>query len=163
MSKELELQQTLWKALKSDMTLMLALSGVEEGHSHPMTAQFDPDRPDGPIWFFTSRETDLVRAMGERHRAVAHFAAKDHELFASMHGTLVLDNDPATIDRLWNRYVAAWFKGGKQDPLLQLLRFDAERGQVWLNDSSLLAGVKMVLGMDPKKAYNAKVAEVDLR
>ena len=41
--------------------------------------------------------------MGERHRAVAHFAAKDHEPFASMHGNLVLDNDPATIDRLWNR------------------------------------------------------------
>ena len=80
-----------------------------------------------------------------------------------MHGDLVLDNDPATIDRLWNRYVAAWFKGGKQDPLLQLLRFDAEQGQVWLNDSSLLAGVKLVLGVDPKKAYNAKVADVNLR
>ena len=43
-----------------------------------------------------------------------------------MHGNLVLDNDPAPIDRLWERYVAAWFKGGKQDPLLQLVRLCEE-------------------------------------
>jgi len=30
-------------------------------------------------------------------------AATKHDLFATVHGTLVLDNDRATIDRLWNR------------------------------------------------------------
>ena len=35
-----------------------------------------------------------------------HFASKDHELFASLEGRLAPDNDP-TIDRLWNRFVAA--------------------------------------------------------
>lgn len=164
MSNEAELTAKLWKALKSDMTVMLGLSGVEEGHSQPMTAQLDDDRPEGgTIWFFTATDTDLVKGMGDRHRAVAHFASKGHDLFASLHGELVRDNDRATIDRLWNRFVAAWFEGGKDDPRLQLLRFEPEQGQVWLNEHSLFAGVKLLLGRDPKAEYRDKVGDVRLR
>ena len=75
----------------------------------------------------------------------------------------VLDNDRATIDRLWNRYVAAWFEGGKDDPKLALLRLDPERAEIWVDASSLLAGIKLLLGVDPKKDYKDKVAEVSLR
>lgn len=163
MSNEAEIAEKFWKALQSDMTLMLSLNGVEEGHSQPMTAQLDGDRRSGPIWFFTSKDTDLVKAMGQRHRAVAHFTSKGHDLFASLHGDLSLDNDRATIDRLWNRFVAAWFKGGKDDPKLQLIRLDPERAQIWLNENSLFAGVKLLLGSDPKEDYKDKVADVQLR
>lgn len=162
MPSDSEIESRLWKALKSDMTVMLGLAGVEEGHTQPMTAQLDGDQDSGPIWFFTAKDTDLVREMGQRHRAVANFASKDHEIFASMHGELALDNDRATIDRLWNRFVAAWYQGGKDDPKLQLIRLDADRAQIWLNESSLFAGVKVLLGRDPKKDYQDKVAEVNL-
>ncbi len=80
-----------------------------------------------------------------------------------MHGTLTLDNDRAVIDRLWNRFVAAWYQGGKTDPELALLRFDPDRGEIWQDASSVVAGIKMLLGMDPKKEYRDKVAKVDLR
>jgi general stress protein 26 len=74
----------------------------------------------------------------------------------------VLDHDRATIDRLWNPFVAAWFVGGKDDPKLQLIRLDTERAQIWLNENSLFAGVKLLLGADPKREYQDKVAEVSL-
>lgn len=154
-----ELEQKMWKALESDRTLMLGLDGVEDGHSRPMTAQVENDS--GPIWFFTSRDNALVQHLGKGHRAIAAFSAKDHELFASIKGNLVLDNDPAVIERLWNPFVAAWYEG-KDDPKLALLRLDAEQAEIWLNASSLLAGVKMLLGVDPKDDYKDKVAKVDL-
>jgi general stress protein 26 len=163
MSNEAELAAKLYESLKSDMTVMLGLAGVEEGHSQPMTAQLDEDGAGGPLWFFTAADTDLVREMGEQHRAVAHFASKGHDLFASLHGELVLDNDRATIDRLWNRFVAAWFEGGKDDPRLRLIRFEPEHAQVWLNEHSVFAGVKLLLGRDPKAEYRDKVGEVRLR
>jgi hypothetical protein len=72
-------------------------------------------------------------------------------------------HDRAVIDRLWNRFIAAWFKGGKDDPKLALLRFDAERAEIWIDASSLVAGIKMLFGADPKKDYKDKVAEVELR
>jgi general stress protein 26 len=162
MAKDQELREKFFKALKDDMTVMLGLSGVEEGHSQPMTAQFDDELPEGPIWFFAAKNTDLVRAMGESHRAIAHFASKGHDLFASMHGELTLDDDRARIDRLWNPFAAAWYEGGKDDPNLQLIRLDPEHAQIWLNENSLFAGVKMLLGSDPKKDYKDKVTEVRL-
>jgi general stress protein 26 len=162
MPNDAEIAAKFWKALKSDMTVMLGLVGVEEDHCQPMTAQLEEDAGHGPVWFFTAKDTDLVKQMGQGHRAVAHFASKGHELFASINGELVLDNNRATIDRLWNRFVAAWFEGGKNDPKLQLIRFEPERAQIWLNENSLFAGVKILLGSDPKKDYKDKMAEVRL-
>lgn len=155
-----ELEKEFWKVLKSDMTMMLGLVDAEEAHTRPMTAQVEGDG--GPIWFFTARGTSIVDALAEGQRAVATFAAKNHSLFAAVHGDLRVDNDRAVIDRLWNSFVGAWYEGGKDDPQLVLLRFDPDQAQIWENGSSLLAGIRLLLGRDPKKDYRDKVAEVDL-
>lgn len=156
-----EIQQKFWKALKSDMTMMIGLDGVEDGHARPMTAQLDGDK--GPIWFFTARDNALVQRLDQGNRAIATFASKGHDIFATVHGTLSLDENRANIDRLWNRFVAAWFEGGKDDPKLRLLRLDAEQAEIWVDASSLVAGIKMLLGSDPKEDYKDKVATVPLR
>lgn len=155
-----ELERKFWKALKSDRTLMLGVDGVEDGHARPMTAQVDGES--GPIWFFSSTDTVLVRNLTRGHRAIAAFSSKDHELFASIRGNLERDDNPAMIERLWNPFVAAWYEGGKEDPRLALLRLDAEDGEVWLKESGLLSGVKMLLGRDPREEARDNVANVDL-
>jgi general stress protein 26 len=156
-----ELEAKFWKALKSDMTMMLGLVGAEDGHTRPMTAQVEGER--GPIWFFTAKDHALVQSLSRGNRAIATFASKGHDLFATVHGKLSLDNDRATIDRLWNPFIAAWFEGGKDDPRLALLRLDAERAEIWLDGSSIVAGIKMLFGADPKREYKDNVAEVALR
>jgi len=157
---ERELESRLWKAIDSDRTLMLGLDGVEDGHTRPMTALVEDGH--GPLWFFAGRQNVLVDAAGGRARATAAFVAKGHDLFASIRGTLSIDQDRAVIDRLWNPFIAAWFEG-KDDPRLVLLRLDPEQAEIWLNENNLLAGVKMLLGVDPREDYEDKVATVDLR
>jgi len=160
---EYKLESRLWKAIKDDRVVMLGLAGVEEGHSQPMSAQILHDEDErGPLWFFTSKDSDLVKALNDSHRAVVHFSAKGHDLFASLHGELSLDNDRRVIDQLWNSFIAAWYQGGKDDPKLQLLRLDPERAQVWLNENQLWAAVKLMLGRDPKQEYKDKVGDVRL-
>lgn len=159
MTDRADIEKKLWKHLEKDMTVMLGLTG-EHGHAQPMTAQFDGDAGRGPIYFFTSKETDLARTLEGRADAAIHFSSKGHDLFACIEGKLEAYNDPATIDRLWNKFIAAWFEGGKTDPKLLLLRFNPDEAQIWLNESSLLAGVKVLLGSDPKEDYKDKVAEV---
>ncbi|MGE0715827.1 MAG: pyridoxamine 5'-phosphate oxidase family protein [Alphaproteobacteria bacterium] len=167
MPTQQELEARFWKSLRSDMTMMLGLVGVDDGHSRPMTAQLEGDR--GPIWFFTSKDNAMVRKLGksanagEAGRAIATFTSKGHDLYATMHGKVGLDNDKATIDRLWNRFVAAWYEGGKDDPKLALLRLDPEEVEIWLDASSLISGIKLLLGIDPKKDYENNVAKVALR
>lgn len=153
------LEAKLWKALDNDRTVMLGATGVAP---RPMTALAEGER--APLWFFTASDTELAKSLeGSRgHAATATFSAKDHELFATITGHVVIDNDRATIDRLWNPFIAAWFEKGKEDPKLRLLRMDAGEAHVWLNESSLLAGAKMLLGIDPKESYKDKVGDVDL-
>jgi general stress protein 26 len=154
-----ELEQQFWKALRSDQTLMLGLDGVEDGHARPMTAQLEDDAR-GPIWFFTVKDNAIVQQLAKGDRAIATFSSKGHDLFATIHGRVSLDDDRAVVDRLWNRFVAAWYEGGKDDPKLALLRLDPERAEIWGDASSLIAGVKLLLGIDPKKDYRDKVAEI---
>ena len=161
MTTDSEIEQKFWKALKSDRTFMIGLSEADGGLGQPMTAQIEQEAR-GPIYIFTSKETDLVRQMKGRDRAVAHFVSKGHDVFANLNGNLTVDNDPATIERLWNPFVAAWYRDGKTDPLLQLLRYDADEAQIWLNENSIFAGIRMLLGSDPKKDYADKTAQIQL-
>jgi general stress protein 26 len=162
MANEQEIRTKLWKALKSDRTFMLGLADGRAGDSQPMTGLLEDDREDGPIWIFSSADVDLVQATGSGVEAVAQFVSKGHDVFASLHGLLSVTTDRAMVERLWNPFIAAWFKGGKDDPKLRLLRFDPDRAHIWLNENSMFAGIKLLLGSDPKKDYKDKVAEVSL-
>ena len=77
-----ELEKLFWKSLKSDMTMMLGLDGIEDGHARPMTAQLDGER--GPIWFFTAKDNAIVQKLGhgpgKGNRAIVTFASKGHEI-----------------------------------------------------------------------------------
>jgi len=117
-----------------------ARTGRRRGRPHPADDGADRRR---------ARPDLVLHGEGPRPRAV--------------HGRLSLDNDRATIDRLWNPFIAAWFDGGKDDPKLALLRLDAERAEIWLDGSSIVAGIKMLFGADPKREYKDQVAEVALR
>jgi general stress protein 26 len=127
-----------------------------------MTAQIQ-EGDHGPIWFFTSKNTEIAKKLKAERPALATFASKSHDLFATIHGSLSLDRDRDVIDRLWNPFIAAWFEKGKDDPKLALLRFDPERAEVWIDASSFVAGVKLMLGYDPKQDYRDKTGEVRLR
>ena len=102
------------------------------------------------------------RALSQNRRAIAAFSSKGHDLFASVQGSLSISRDRDVIDRLWNPFIAAWFEGGRDDPRLRLLRLDAEKAEIWLNENNFLAGVKMALGFDPTGDYQDKVATVVL-
>ncbi|CCV15381.1 pyridoxamine 5'-phosphate oxidase family protein [Mesorhizobium sp. STM 4661] len=153
-----EFEGQFWKSIRSDMTAMVGVPGVDP---RPMTAQFDGDRK--VIYFFTAKDTELAENASSVKAATLVYAAKGHDLFATVHGTLQTDNDRATIDRLWNRFVAAWFEQGKDDPKLCLLRFDPTQAEIWKDASSVVAGIKMFLGMgDPKEDFKDSVAKVRL-
>lgn len=155
-----KLEEKFWLALKEDMTVMLGLNGIEENHARPMTAQFEGRS--GPVWFFSSKDTAIVQNIGSGQPAFFTFASKGNSLFATVHGTIRVDHNPAVIDRLWSRFIAAWFEKGKEDPKLALLRFDTERAEIWEDEWSVVAGIKLLMGVDPKKDYRDKVAEVSL-
>ncbi|WP_380875140.1 general stress protein [Sphingomonas sp. DBB INV C78] len=160
MPSEAEIEARFWKDLKASPFLMIGLVGAADAHAQPMTAFFDDDH--GPIYFFTSRDNNLVSKLTQSHHAIANYVAKDHDLFASVHGHLNVETNAAVIDHFWNSRIASWYEGGRDDPKLALLRLDTERAEIWLGASSFGAAIKRLLGRDPKADYAGKVAEVQL-
>jgi general stress protein 26 len=108
MSEQKEFEAKFWKSIRSDMSVMLSVTGSDEC---PMTAQFD--REGKTIYFFTSKDTELATKLTRPKKASLIYAAKKHDLFATVHGMLKIDNGRDTINRLWNRFVAAWFEKGR--------------------------------------------------
>ncbi|WCT72093.1 pyridoxamine 5'-phosphate oxidase family protein [Sphingomonas naphthae] len=160
MATDAEIEGKFWSALKSAPNLMLGLDGARDGHTQPMTAQFEGEH--GPIWFFTTKDNTLVAALGASHRAIASYTGKGHDLFATLHGTVTIDNDAATIDRLWSKEIEAWYPAGKADPSLTLLRLDPDKSTFWLNGSSIGAAISKLFGNDPKEGYKDNMATVAL-
>jgi general stress protein 26 len=161
MPTDAEIEARFWKDLKSAPFVMLGLVDARDGHTQPMTAQFEGES--GPLYFFLTKDNGLITAMeGSSARAIATYTAKGHDLFASIHGTLSVTTDQATIDRLWNPQVEAWFEGGRNDPKLTLLKLDTDRAELWKSGNSIGAAFTRLLGRDPKQDYKDNIAEVAL-
>lgn len=164
MADNREIEEKFWSALKHSPFVMLGVEGTRDGATQPMTVMFeDADRNAGVLWIFTAKDHDLTRAMGQSNRAIASYSAKDHDLFASLRGTLQVVDDKATVDRLWNPMIAAWYDG-KDDPKLALVRFDVEDAKIWVSDSGafMKLALNKLLGREAEEGMNEKVAEVSL-
>lgn len=164
MADDREIEEKFWDALKHSPFIMLGIDGARDGATQPMTAVFeDQDRDSGTLWIFAAKDHDLTRAMGQSDRAIASYAAKGHDLFASLRGSLTIDNDRSTLDRLWSPFVAEWYDG-KDDPKLALLRFDVEDAKIWLSDAEafMKPALNKLFGRKPEAGIEDKVAEVSL-
>ena len=163
-SPETKLTRKFWTQLDDSPFVMVGLKGIEDDRTRPMTAQIDVPKDGnkddgGQIYFFGSKSDGVGQAVNGSARAVATFVGKGHGLFAHLHGTLVQADDKAVIERLWNPFVAAWYKDGKDDPDLQLLRFDTESADLWeATPGATLkaAALKTLFNVDPGKDNSAE-------
>ncbi len=162
MTTNAEITADFWRHLRADRTVMLGLESSAPTSLRPMTAQIDSEADEGPIWFFTSTDSAIVQDAQAEDLAIFTFVSKSHNVFATVHGHLMRSTDRATIDRLWNPWIAAWYKGGKEDPKLALMRFDPARAEIWRDGSSLLSGLKLLFGADPQAEFKDNVAKVAL-
>jgi general stress protein 26 len=162
MADDREIEDQFWGALEDSPFVMLGLAEARGSALQPMTARFeDEDRERGHIWFFTAKDHDLTRAMGQDNRAIASYAGKGHDVFASLRGRLFVDNDRQQIDRLWNAIVAEWYEG-KDDPKLALLRLEIDNAKIWQSDIGgfLKPAFNKLFGRKPETGMKEKVAEV---
>lgn len=139
MADTTQLKKDLWAKMAASPFLMVGLN--DGGHSEPLTAQLDEDQVD-TLFFFVGKDNRLTPGGG----AMAQFVSKGHDYFACIAGTVRVDNDPAMIDKLWNKQVEAWFPGGRDDPNLALVRMDIDSAELWESDVSLTGKVKMLFG-----------------
>ncbi|QIG81326.1 pyridoxamine 5'-phosphate oxidase family protein [Stakelama tenebrarum] len=135
-----EIRNHMWKKMADNPLVMVGLTESGE-HFEPMTAILDKDA-DSEFWFYTTKTNRLAPG----GPAMAHFASKDHKLFACIKGRIVEEKDPAIVDKYWSNMVEAWFEGGRNDPKLMMLRFELDTAEIWEADSSVTGFFKMMTG-----------------
>ncbi|MBY6058704.1 pyridoxamine 5'-phosphate oxidase family protein [Leisingera daeponensis] len=132
----------LWKRLGDTRAGMLSVDGSRQ-HPQPMTHFADPDA--GAIWFITSADTDLARAVGLGGEATFVYQSQKGDYHASIKGPLTVSESSTTLDRLWSPPVGAWFEKGRDDPKVTLLQLSPREAAVWASDTNpVLVGLKML-------------------
>jgi general stress protein 26 len=128
-------EEQFWDELDGVHAGMLGVEGSGQ-HMQPMAPELD--RKANTIWFFSRRDSDLVKAL--KGGAKAHFCVvgKNQDYHACMSGTLAENPDRSKIDQYWSQVVAAWFAKGKEDPSLTLLEFKLNDAAIWASSSNAI-------------------------
>jgi general stress protein 26 len=138
--------------VKESPFIMLGLMNGE--HSEPMNAKVDDAQPNA-LFVFAGKDNRAAKG-GD---AMVQFVGKGHDFFACLMGHVSQDRDQATIDKLWDNRIEAWFPNGKADAVL--LRFDVESAELWETDVSISGRLKMLFGGTIKPSESSSHAKVD--
>ncbi len=150
------IRHTFWTEFAKSPFVMVRLAG-NNCDGQPMTAMLDKDAHHA-IWFYLSRTTTLAQG----GPAKADLSSKAHKLFAAMTGNLSVETDRAVFEKLWSNKVGAWFKGGKNDPALIMMRFDIDSAEIWQTDMSIMGLFHLFTGqlIQPNEAGHHAIGQV---
>ena len=135
----------LYDLLEGFETAML-VTRSHDGHMHARPMAVAEMRADADAYFVTSIDSPKVAEIYADADVLLTFQSA-HQ-YAAIYGRVNIVRERALIDRLWKDSWKLWFSG-PSDSTIALLRFDADRGELW-NDLGLL-GVQYAF--EGTKAY----------
>lgn len=110
------------KALAEDINICMFCTESENllVETRPMaTQQVDAE---GNFWFFSIAKSDKNFEIKAGSNVQLIYANVSDSHYLSVYGTASITKDRKKIDELWNKMAEAWFKGGKDDPNLTLVK-----------------------------------------
>lgn len=132
----------LWTKMDDISTCMLWVTGSGQ-HPQPMT--IFPDTKTGVVWFISSKDTDLVQAVGEGAEAACTVQSASDDFHASLIGSIEQTQNDQKLDELWSYGVAAWFEHGREDSDIALLKYVPREAAVWETDGNpVKVGLKLM-------------------
>ena len=158
--EEGEARETLWEMIKDMRTAMLTT--VDDGVLRARPMRGHQDAFNGTLWFFTKASAHKAAEIDRQAQVNLTYVDQGSERYVSISGRAELVVDRLKFKELWNRFTAAWFPDGIDDPDLALLKVTAEQAEYWDGPSSRmvqlwrLAKAKLA-GEEPDLGDNEKV------
>ncbi len=97
--------------------------------ARPMTALEVDD--DGNIWFFSSAISHKNLELKQDDQVQLIYAQPSDSHFMTIYGHADIIIDRQKAEDLWNVFAKAWFKEGKDDPELTLIRVQPTQSYYW--------------------------------
>ena len=123
--------------LAKDIRIAMFTTVDGEGHlaARPMGQQ-EVD-PDGTLWFFSERDSNIVQQIEANPHVGVTLSSSD--VWISIDGEAEILTDPVKAEALWNPFVEAWLPQGPTDPSVVLIKVDGHTGEYWDTPGSKVA------------------------
>lgn len=124
--------------------------------TRPMSVQKVCDQ--GNFWFLSAVDSDKNGEIAEDARVQLFFSNTSNYEFLSVYGRASITRDRQKIDELWTDVAKAWFKEGKDDPRVSVIKVTPEEGFYWdTKDGKLVSLIKIAASAVTGKTYQEGV------
>lgn len=145
MSQNTNDRELLWELIE-DIKFSMFTTRHNNGHLHsrPLTTQNTKEDQDSALWYFVSRDSDVLTDIAREPSVNVAFADPGDDSYVSVSGTASVVDDMAKKKQLWNKAAEAWFPGGVTDPKLALVKVEITHGNYWdVKENKLVQLFKM--------------------
>ena len=120
----------LRKLMRDIRTAMLTTVARDGSlHSRPMlTSDVEFD---GNLWFIASSRSGLAQEIAANPNVNVSYSNPKGDRYISVTGAASLVSDSERLRELWSGRHKSWFKQGKKDPDLTLVRIDVHFAEYW--------------------------------
>jgi len=117
---------------------------IDDGSTcRPMDAQEVDD--EGNLWFFSDINSDKYREVKEDKHVQLFFSHPGKNSYLVVNGEADIIFDRKKIDELWSSLIKTWFKEGKDDPNIPLLKVNTKSAYYWdVDGNRMINFFKMV-------------------
>ena len=138
-------REKLWDMIKDiKFAMFTTRHGNGHLHSRPMTTQNGKIDEDSSLWFFMSRQGEVVKDIAGEPGVNVVYADTGADDYVSVSGQARVVEDMAKKKQLWNKMTEAWFPGGVDDPDLALVQVSITHADYWeAKDNKLTQLFKM--------------------
>jgi len=102
---------------------------------------------DGNIWFMSDRNSDKNREIENDDKVQLFYSHTSNYEYLSIFGRGEIVNDRSKIEGFWTPMVKTWFKEGKDDPNISLIKVIPEDAYYWdTKNNKMVSLVKFAMG-----------------
>ena len=112
----------------------------------PMTALEVDD--EGNLWFFSALSSEKNKAIEKDNQVQLFFAHPPKGSYMIVNGHAEISTDKQKIQDLWSPLQDIWFKGGKDDPELSVIKVTPKNAYFWDSEGNRMVNIfKMVVSV----------------
>lgn len=117
---------------------------IDDGATcRPMTANEVDD--EGNLWFFSGIDSDKNREIKDDKHVQLFFSHPGKNSYLVVNGEAEITTNQSKIEELWSPIVKIWFKEGKHDPNISILKVVPKNAYYWdVEGSKMINFFKMV-------------------
>ena len=102
---------------------------------------------EGNIWFMSDRSSDKNKEIDKDNKVQFFYSHTGNYEYLSIFGRVEIVNDRSKIEELWSPMAKTWFKEGKEDPNISLIKVTPEDAYYWdTKNNKMVSLIKFAMG-----------------